>query len=103
MTRIFVLARNRYPASGALSRRVNTELAPNPCSLIPASMLLISRRPSLWLLAAALLAEPFAAPLAAQERAKVDGNDGASVLTSETYVRPSPDIERLVLAPRHLN
>ena len=59
----------------------------------------ISRRPSLWILVFAFAA----APLAAQERAKADGNDGSSVLTRETYVRPSADIERLVLAPRHLN
>ena len=43
-----------------------------------------------------------AAPIGAQDRAKVD-TDGNSVLTRETYVRPPAEIERLVLAPRHLN
>ena len=41
------------------------------------------------------------APAFAQER--TNGSDPASVLTRETYVRPPADIERLVLAPRHLN
>ena len=42
-------------------------------------------------------------PLAAQERSKGDANDNGSVLTKETYVRPSAEVERLVLAPRYLN
>src|SRR5947207_2542851 len=59
----------------------------------------LSRRPMLWILVGALAASP----LAAQERAKADAADTTSVLTRETYVRPSPEVERLVLAPRHLN
>jgi dipeptidyl aminopeptidase/acylaminoacyl peptidase len=56
-------------------------------------------RTSLWL----LLAIVAAGPLLAQERAKADANDGASILTRETYVRPPAEVERLVLAPRYLN
>ena len=58
-----------------------------------------SRHSSRWILVGALVA----APLAAQDRTYTNGGDSTSVLTRETYVRPSPEIERLVLAPRHLN
>jgi dipeptidyl aminopeptidase/acylaminoacyl peptidase len=50
-----------------------------------------------------LLAVSVAGQLVAQERTKADGNDGASILTRETYVRPAAEVERLVLAPRYLN
>ena len=50
-----------------------------------------------------LLAVSGTGQLAAQDRTKADGNDGASILTRETYVRPAAEVERLVLAPRYLN
>src|SRR5437867_4864528 len=40
--------------------------------------------------------------LSAQDRPTTDGNSD-HVLTQERYVRPPAEIERLVLAPRHLN
>ncbi len=54
-------------------------------------------RVSLTLVATAMLATH----LAAQESAK--SGDANSILAQETYIRPPAEIERLVLAPRHLN
>lgn len=58
-----------------------------------------SLRPFTWIVAALLAASPSMLP--AQDAARRDG--ARAVLAAEHYVKPSPEIERLVTAPRHLN